>query len=409
MKNITIAKNTLYQAAARITTSFIGFLITIIVASKFGVLGYGDFTKITSYVAMFYLLVDFGLNAVFLQEEKYSFKKLLYLRLLISLFVFVILNAVSFIIPFNVVSNSGFSVFVKLGILLFSLGIFLQAIIISTAAIFQKRLNYLPYMLGMTVGSLVNLISVLVLTFLNFSLVFVFVAFLFSSLVSSVILLYFTKERIYPPVVGIAFSKDILLKSLPLGLMLIFNLIYFRIDIILLSVFKGTADVGIYGLAYKFFDFLIALPLFLSNAIYPVLIKKKENANEFMKFVKKYFYIFLALSVVLIIPFWFVSPLFALIKQDFLPSIIPFRILLLSLPFFFTTSLLQWALIALQRQKYLMYVYVFSAVVNILLNIIYIPKYSYIAASTITLFSESIIFMFLSYKIFLVKKIFEKE
>jgi O-antigen/teichoic acid export membrane protein len=89
-----------------------------------------------------------------------------------------------------------------------------------------------------------------------------------------------------------------------------------------------------------------------------------------------------------------------LIKADFADSIIPFRILLLSLPFFFTTCFLQWVLITLEKQKYLMYVYLFSTVLNITLNVIFIPQFSYLACATITLVSESLVFVLLIGKVF---------
>ena len=69
MQHLLVAKNTFYQLVARSATSFIGFLITLIIARHYGVLGYGDFTKITSYVALFYLVIDFGLNAFFCNRK----------------------------------------------------------------------------------------------------------------------------------------------------------------------------------------------------------------------------------------------------------------------------------------------------------------------------------------------------
>jgi O-antigen/teichoic acid export membrane protein len=108
------------------------------------------------------------------------------------------------------------------------------------------------------------------------------------------------------------------------------------------------------------------------------------------------------------IPFWFASPLFTLIKPDFTSAIIPFRILLISLPFFFTTSLLQWALIAKGEQKYLMNVYFFSTIINIILNLIFIPQFSYLACAVITVFSEGLVFVLLINKIILGRIILEK-
>jgi len=170
-----------------------------------------------------------------------------------------------------------------------------------------------------------------------------------------------------------------------------------------------TKDVGIYGLSYKFFDFLIALPLFLSNAIYPFLIKAKQDGKGFLSLTRNYFFVFFAASFIVMIPFWFISPLFILIKTDFANSIVPFRILLLSLPFFFTTSFLQWVLITLGKQKYLMYVYLFSTILNIVLNVIFIPQFSYLASATITLVSEALVFVLLIGKVVSVEKLPERK
>jgi O-antigen/teichoic acid export membrane protein len=408
MRNLLIAKNTFYQVAARVATSFIGFLITIIIARKFGVIGFGDFIKVTSYVALFYLLVDLGFNAIFLQYEKPNFKNLFYLRILISILVFAMLNLLAFFLPYNAVLNTGFSSSLRIGIVIFSVGIFAQSIILSASAIFQKSVNYFYYMIGTVSGAIINLLLVLIFSFLNYSIYFMLASFALSSLLSSFILLKLTRENIFPLSFDRRLAKEIFIKSFPIGLMLIFNLVYFRADMFLLSIFSSTKDVGIYGLSYKFFDFLIALPLFLSNVIYPFLIKAKQDENEFFKITQKYFFIFLLLSFLVVIPFWFISPLFTLIKSDFTNAIIPFRILLVSLPFFFTTSFLQWVLIARGEGKYLLYVYFFSTIINIVLNIIFIPQFSYIACAVITVFSEGLVFVLLINKILFNRILLEK-
>ena len=403
MPHRLIAKNTIYQIIARLTTSLIGFLITVIIARRFGVLGFGDFTKVISYIALSYLILDFGLNAFFLQYEKPNFKNLFYLRILISLITFVLVNGIALILPYNAYSGIGFSENVRLGIFIFSFSIFAQSVILSTGAVFQKKTNYFLYAVGVIAGSLVNFVLVLLFTFLNYSIFFILFAFVLSSSITALLLIKFSKESVRPFVFDKKFGKEIFIKSLPIGLMLIFNLVYFRADMFLLSLMAPTKDVGIYGLSYKFFDFLIALPLFLSNAIYPFLIKAKQDKILFLKFIKNYFFVFLFAAVIIMIPFWFISPLFVLVKTDFASCIIPFRILLLSLPFFFVTSFLQWVLITMGKQKYLMYVYLLLTILNIVLNIIFIPQYSYFASATITFISEGLVFGALILKVFSTK------
>jgi len=281
-------------------------------------------------------------------------------------------------------------------------------VVYSAGYYFQKKLNYFHYLIGVVGGAVLNLILVFIFTFLNFSIFYVFIAFLFGGLLSSVIFLLLIKEEALRLTLNIKTYKQEIFAALPLGLMLVFNFIYFRIDTVLLSMLSDSSSVGVYGLAYKFFDFLIAIPLFLSNSIYPHLLVYKSNKILFMNFVKKYMFVFLLLSIMIIIPFWFASPLFSLIKPEFLESSLPFKVLLLSLPLFFLTSFLQWVLITLEKQRYLMYIYFLSLVINIALNIIYIPAFSYMASAIITVLSEGVVLVLLFIKLIQERKYFNE-
>lgn len=403
-----IFTNTFYQALARLITSFVGFLITLIIARQFGVLGYGDFTKVTAFVSVFYLFVDFGLNAIFLKNSSRQFKDILSVRLVFAFALFLVCNLSVLFLPYDQVLDKGFSASLKIAVFIYSFSLFAQSILYSAGYYFQKKLNYLHYLLGVVGGALLSLILVFTFTFLNFSLFYVFIAFLFGGLVSSLIFFLLIKEEKVKITLNIKAYKQEILAALPLGLMLVFNFIYFRIDTVLLSILSDSNSVGVYGLAYKFFDFLIAIPLFLSNSIYPHLLAYRNNKPVFMGFVKKYMFVFLLLSILVIIPFWFASPLFSLIKPEFLESSIPFKVLLLSLPLFFLTSFLQWVLIALEKQKYLMYIYCLSLIINIVLNIIYIPAFSYMASAIITVLSEGIVLSLIFIKLIKERKYFNE-
>ena len=397
MTHKLVFKNTFYQILTKVITSFSGFLITIIIARGFGIEGFGDFTKITAFIGLFFLFVDFGLNAVFLKEERGDFKKLFYSRLILSFIIFVLANFIAVFLPFNSSLGIGFSPFIRLGIFVYSFSLFTQAIINSTSASFQRNLNYKPYFISIALGSIINLLMVIIFSLLGFSILYIVFAFVLSALVSGVAALFLVREKIFPVSFDLPYTKKILVNSLPIGLMLI------------LSFLKPTADVGIYGIAYKFFDFLIALPLFLSNSLYPFLILNKENPNKFFSLTKNYFVIFFVSSILIILPFWFLSPLFTLIKSEFSLAIVPFRILILSLPFFFLTSFLQWILISLEKQKFLAVVYFSSTLLNLVLNIIFIPQWSYLASAVITGVCEGVVFLLLVYKTYSVKIFLEKE
>ncbi|MDP2649911.1 MAG: oligosaccharide flippase family protein [bacterium] len=406
-----VIKNTLFQIVARIVSSGIGLLITILIARSFGVLGYGDFTKITVFIGLFYILLDFGLNPIFLKEdqEKIHFKDLFYLRLLFALLLIIVVNLISFFLPFNEQLNLGFSPSVKIGIMIFSLSLLTQAILISSAAIFQRKLRFDFLMIANIFGSLFTLLLIIYFIFHSLSLNYVLIAFVLGGLLTAVISLFLTREKIVKISLNKIFIKRLLLQSLPLALTLFFNLVYFRIDIFLLSVFKPTLDVGVYGFAYKFFDFLIALPLFLSNSIYPLLLNSQKNHKEFFSLSKKYFFLFFLISLVVTIISFALSPILVFIKSDFALSVVPLRILIVSLPFFFLTSILQWILISQGRQKFLMVVYLVSAVLNLCLNLIFIPIASYMASAIITGVSEAFVFIVLLIAVIRLRKYLQKQ
>lgn len=400
MSEKKIFTNTFCQILTKVFTSAGGFIITILIAKYFGAKGYGEFTKITAFVGLFYLIADFGLNAVFLQleEKEARFSHLLSLRLLLSLLIVLLVNGLVLFLPFNRSRDIGFLPELRLGSFIFSLTIIFQAIIFSASAIFQKKLRYDLYMLSMTIGTVITLALISVFSIMQMPLEYILFSYVIGGAISSVISLLVIRENIKPFSFTRNFAVKIIKDSLPLGLMLIFNLIYFRVDIIILSLFKNTVDVAVYGYAYKYFEFLLAIPLFLSNAVYPFLLGSLKNLRSYYAFSQKYILIFLLISIVIIIPSWIFAPFIAVVKKDFIPSIFIFRILLLSLPVFFLTSILQWILISKNKKAYLLKIYMLAALLNIILNLLFIPKYSYIAAAIITGISEGLILILLFFK-----------
>lgn len=397
-----LAAHTLYQVIARIASSGASFLITVLVARHFGVSSYGDFAKVTAFVTMFYLFADFGFNAIFLQKDGSGkrFKDLFYTRLVLAVFLIAVVNFIAFLLPYNPLTRIGFSPFVRMAISLFSVTIFTEAILFSTFAIFQRKYIYQRFMLATIVGSVVTLSLVGIFVLLGCSLFWVFVAYVIGALVEAAVSLLFTEEQFFPAVVHMPFVKELFYETLPVALMLIFNLIYFRVDTFLLALFRPSVDVGIYDIAYRVFDFLIALPLFLSNVLYPRLIEHEKNNRNVKAMVMAYAIRFFGLGILVAIPFWFLSPLlFYVIKPALLPAVTPLRLLLLSLPIFFATNILQWILLAKKQQKYLAGVYFVLTLVNILLNLLFIPHFGYVASAIITSVSEAFVLLALWAKV----------
>ncbi len=389
-----LAAHTVYQIIARIASSGASFLITFFVARHFGIFAYGDFAKVTAYISIFYLFVDLGLNAIFLQknDSHLRFRDLFYTRILLSLAVVVISNAIAFFLPYDPVSGIGFSPLARLGIAIFSGTLITESILFSAFAVFQRKRIYQKFMVATVVGSLATIIFVGIFGVLQFSLVFIFFAFLLGAVIEAGFSLFYTDEALFPIHVDPVFVKRLAIETFPVALMLLFNMVYFRIDMILLSFLKPSSDVAFYDIAYRVFDFLIALPLFLSNVLYPKLIVDEKNNRSVKAKLSLYVFSFALLGLLVAIPVWFVSPLlFNFIKPQLIGAMIPMRILLISLPVFFATNILQWILLSKKKQKILAWMYILLAISNVVLNLVFIPQYSYVASAIITGSSELLV------------------
>lgn len=394
---IQVFGNTLSQVIVRFSGTITTFAATLLIVSFMGVSSLGSFVTITAFVALFYLLIDFGLNTVYLRDyfkdTEEFFGNLILLRLLLSSVVFSIVALIVFLIPTGILH--GFSVQDKWGIMIFSFTLFTEGVLVSFTGLTQKKLLQKTLLLPSIMSSVVVL-GFIYYGVVSSSLFLVLLSYPFGELVQIVLTGIVVRRQIsfkLLPTSFYTFSKTALFAAAPLALMLFLNVVYFRVDTILLSFYKTAADVGAYGFAYKIFEFMLVFPTFLSASVFPLLILHKENKLEFSKRMRSYSLVLLISSIVLGILVFTLSPLIAFIKPDLGTAILPLKILSFSLPFFFLTSLFQWVLLLQGKVKMLIGIYAFTMLINIILNVLFIPEFSYVAASMVTVVTEGVVFI----------------
>ena len=408
-----------YNAAAQILgkgfTAGTTLVVTLLVGRSLGPAGFGDFTKIFVFVGYFYTFADFGLNSIYIaksnpQNEKLLFRVLVSLRLVMALVFVALALLVGFFLPYNAQENTGFGPLVKIGIAVASLTILTQALYTSANSLFQKKLRYDLSTVAAISGSLVILLSVILTTASGGSITQYVLAYVVGGLVTVFVayLILFKRWQIlvFPKIDRLAFS-NYLSKSWPIGLALILNLLYFRVDVLILAWVRQPQEVGIYGLAYQFFEASLAVPIFFVNAIYPYLAAVyKQNIGKFYKNFKFWVSVLLAISVLLSVFLILVSFLIPfLYDMQFAPSKTPLVILASGIPFFFLSALLWHILIIYDRQKNLALVYGAGFIFNLAANLIFIPKFGYIAAAVNTVISEAFILLFLAVIVLTVPKL----
>lgn len=402
--------NTLSQLVGKVVGSGAMLFVSIMVARTFGAEGFGDFTKIITFVAFFYLLVDFGLNAVYLRRQTGNNKQktvngnaewetLVGMRIAGGIMLMFLAIAVLAFLPQG--TTHGYTGLVRLGIILFSPTIFLQGLIVSANAIFQKHLRYDLATLALTVGNII-IVGLAWVAIYGLSsrvgVIGVTTSLLLGLCVTAILSLFFVRKIEGPIHISLdrSVGKALFVAALPLGVTLLFNQVYFRVDSFILALARPTSEVGFYGLAYKMFELPLVIPTFFMNSVYPLMLRSVNNElrimnHELREILKKSFIVLILTSLFLLLVLWFAAPLLLSIRPEFTESIPLLRILTLGLPFFFLSSLVMWSFIALGKQIVLAGIYGSLMIVTILLDILVIPKFGATGAAWITVGGEGMV------------------
>lgn len=390
-----IFKQTAWQILGKGVSTAATFVILAFVARAYGKEGTGIFTLALSYIAVFYLLADFGFNAHILKKGEEKWQKLLGTRLLWSFVLVVFAVVILNLLPF---SSADFSSSVILGIL----AVFGSAVFTTCNLIFQKNLRYDLSVLASSIGMVFSVLFFLLLIFNRAPVPFLLIAHVFGWFVIAFTALALAKKFLSQmrPIFDLAYSINLFKEAWPIALSLALNVIYFRADAFLIAYFKNTSDVGIYNIAYSVFQSALVLPTFIMNAYYPLMLKNLSK-------VRILGLLMLVLSLLGTIITFLLAPLVIniLAGPGFEDSVVSLRILSLGFPAFFVSALLMWLLVAKGRYKSMLVLYTWGLFVNVILNFIYIPQYSYLAASWITVASE---YMILLVQIFLLRGILRK-
>lgn len=410
-----ISNNALAQIFIRFTTVAATFATIFLITYFQGFTTLGALTKITSYVSLFYLVTDFGLNTMFI---KHYFSKiednlanLVTLRLIISILCSILAVLIALFLPSNASTETGYSWMEKVGIAIYSVTIITYATQLSLSALLQKKLSYRQALTPSILSSFL-LITCVFIGAKTDNLLIILTAYILSQILYIALLTRKLNSSYKIPLKLVdlkGFSELLLKASTPLAAVLILSTLMSKSDMFILSLYQENFEVGIYSFAYKIFDFLLVIPAFLTASMYPVLLQRLETP-EYEQTLKKYATLLFALSLIATPIIFFSAPLLVFLRGEYALSITPLKILSLSLPFFFLTALFQWEMIIKNQIKALIVIYTVGLLINLSLNIYYIPTYSYFAASTVTVITEGIIFLAMIVYLLLQKtKIFHKE
>jgi O-antigen/teichoic acid export membrane protein len=404
-----IAYNTIVQYIGKIAGTAISLVLIAALTRYLGVSGYGQYTTVFAYVAFWSVLADFGFFWVLVREiskpetdlEEIT-NNILTLRTIMGFIVFLAGYIIAQFLHYDAI--------IKLGIGTIGFAWFWQTLNSTLVGVFQSKLRMDKAVITEVVGKAVILAIALLMIRANLGLTYIFIAYMAGNLVNFLLSALLANQYLHLKMrFNFKMWKDISIMAFPIGISLILNLIYFRIDTVILSLLKGNFDVGIYGAPYKILEILIMLPTLFMGAVFPVLTKyyaeKSEKLNGAIQ--KAFdFLIILAFPVVFGV-FVLAKPIIGFVAgADFvsasslnlfgmpMTAVNALQFLILSVGFSFISTMYYYLVVILDKQKDIIKPYIVVVLFNVIANFIVIPQYTYIGAAIVNTISELMILIF---------------
>jgi O-antigen/teichoic acid export membrane protein len=184
-------------------------------------------------------------------------------------------------------------------------------------------------------------------------------------------------------------------EAAPLALGSALDTIYFRLDIVMLSILGTFAAVGVYSVGYKFSDLIGAIPSAVVTPAAALLIAHWDRDDDsFHQTVRQAYLILCVAAVGAGVGFFMAADrLVPLLYTDrFASATTSARLLVVGQAIHFFTMLWFIVLVAANKRRLYPITMLIGVALNILLNLFLIPRYSYNGAGWATVVTETIVF-----------------
>jgi O-antigen/teichoic acid export membrane protein len=367
-------------------------LVTIWIAKYLGPEDFGIYSYILSIVSIFLAFTTLGFDSILIKFfVLYKNKKQtilftsFYLRLLFSSFLITVLLVLFFLVEQE---NS----------------IFYYIVIASFATIFQSfwvlDFFFQSQILGRYVA-LANITTVLVSSaikiifiFLHKPLIYFIYMYIFDFGLLSFLLAYFyfiVYKKIDFKLLNKRIGVILLNRSWPLILSSISVILYMKMDQIMIQNMLGSYELGIYSAAIKIIEIWYFIPIIVSSSIFPMILNfKKISFEQYCIKLGKIFSLLFYISLIIILITIVLSPyiidiLFG-VQFEQSAQVLIFYSWTCIFVFIGTAGNLWYITENLQLLS--LFRSIIGLMINIILNLVLIPKYNLYGAAISTLISQ---------------------
>ncbi|MFA6995441.1 MAG: flippase [Patescibacteria group bacterium] len=383
--------NTGWMFFGQMFSLLVSFFIGAWLARYLGPENYGVLSYAIAFVGLFIFISSLGIDGILSRElVRFPEKRdellgtAFRLKLIGSLIAFflVVISALLF----------QASPLIKLLIILFSFSFILQTInVISTY--FQaevKSKNNVKALLFATIISSVLKVAVILL---DKGVIWITIVYVLDSLWQGIGFVIAYKRgglKIQNWCFNKNLAREILKSSWPLMLASAAGYIYLKIDQVMIGALLGNREVGLYAAAVKLVEVWYFIPSIICGSLFPAIINaKKTDSKMYGRRLKNLYILMVIISIIIAIPMTLLAKpiIYILFGSGYLESINILRIYIWSsLGLFLGTATYQY-LMSENLVKTIFWLNFLAMIVNVVLNLIFIPTLGLSGAAWATLIS----------------------
>lgn len=388
-----VARNTVFLFFAQIVTLLLGIIYLKLTQSYLGSGQYGVLAYAQSITGLFGVVMDLGLCTLVTRDvarNRSLSKKYLGNIIVIKLMLALLMLAMIF----STVQLKGEPPEAAYTVYIVGLSIVLTALTQVFYSIFQsyERMEYQSY--ASILNSALLMVAAVTSIYFGVGVLGFAIGLLISSAAVLVYCIWICTHKFVK--IGLEFDPSFwdIKETIPFGATAVFGAFFYQIGSVLLQFFEGFDAVGVYNGAFRLFLAVLFVPQVFSSAVFPTMSKFYVTSHDSLRTA---FHKFLKYMVILSVPMAVGTTLLAdrIIAfmtaekyATFSGSVLVLQILIWAAVFIFLSNAYGAMASASNMQRTAMRIAGICMVLNIILNLVLIPFYSYDGAAVATLLTE---------------------
>jgi O-antigen/teichoic acid export membrane protein len=391
------SKNILWLSVSRVAALLLLFVAYAQLFRYLGPHASGQYQFVLSFVTIFGIIVDFGIQQYVIKkisEQPEKAKQYFHNFLAVEAVLVVLIYAAIVMVGWL----GHYETLVFRAILVAGLGTALNGLTYPFLAVMSsfydlKKVAFINFM-----NSVINVGIIFIAIYSGLGIVFLASNQVIFALLGLVLYYQFIKAHIPQPDIGGAIVsldsklvRSIFKAALPFALLVGFSTVYNRIDVVLITHFLGYTETGFYTAAYKFFDLLGFFPAVVSHSLYPVFasLMARGAIPEIRLTLERYLRFLMAVAIPMAVGGMLLAKeiILVLAGPEYLAAA-PTLAILVWAPAILFVYIVVNSIVISQLTKFAVIITSANVAVNIIGNLILLPRFGIQGAAIMTIVSE---------------------